>query len=146
VFAALVIQHAKRLNPIIVRRVACLAVPYFSTYFHKWHFFRKRLLNVKCVFWYSPQLLSKKFPTLRIIQRNIITNVYTSSCKVRLFLLDFNENWNFSTDFRKILAYKILQKMCPVVAELFHADVQTEGRTGGRTDRHDDANSSFSQF
>jgi len=45
-------------------------------------------------------------------------------------------------------------KICPVGAELFHADGQTDGRTDGRTDgqmdgqkdRHDEANSPFSQF
>ena len=33
-------------------------------------------------------------------------------------------------------------KILPVGAELFHAD----GRTDGRTDRHDEVNSPFSQF
>jgi hypothetical protein len=32
--------------------------------------------------------------------------------------------------------------MCPVGAEVFHAD----GRTDGRTDRHDEVNSGFPQF
>jgi hypothetical protein len=35
-----------------------------------------------------------------------------------------------------------LMKLRPVGCDLFHAD----GRAGGRTDRHDEANSSFSQF
>jgi len=35
-----------------------------------------------------------------------------------------------------------LIKIRPVGAELFHVD----GRTDGRTDRHDEANSRFSQF
>jgi len=33
-------------------------------------------------------------------------------------------------------------KICPVEAELFHAD----GRTDGRTDGHNEANSRFLQF
>jgi len=33
-----------------------------------------------------------------------------------------------------------------VGAELLHADGRTEGRTDVRTDRHDEANSGFSQF
>jgi hypothetical protein len=45
-----VIQHAKRMRRIILLSVACLAVPYFSTLSHKWHDFRKNLLNIKCVF------------------------------------------------------------------------------------------------
>jgi hypothetical protein len=33
--AAVVIQHAKRMRRIIFSSVACLAVPYFHTLFHK---------------------------------------------------------------------------------------------------------------
>jgi len=34
------------------------------------------------------------------------------------------------------------RKICPLRAELFHADGETEGQT----DRHDETNSRFSQF
>jgi len=40
------------------------------------------------------------------------------------------------------MTYKILTKICPVGAELFLA----EERTDRWTDRHDGANSRFSQF
>jgi hypothetical protein len=58
--------------------------------------------------------------------------------KYPLFLSDFNVTWIFSTDYRQILVCQISMKIRPVGAELFHAD--------GRTDRHDEANSRFSQF
>jgi hypothetical protein len=63
--------------------------------------FGKLLLNIKCVFWFSVQLLSETFLILRRIQRDIIINVHRSLCKLPLLLSDFNETWIFSTDFRK---------------------------------------------
>jgi len=58
VSVALVLQHAKRMLRIILSYVACLALPYFSTWSHKRHDFRQKLLNIKCVSWFSIQLLS----------------------------------------------------------------------------------------
>jgi hypothetical protein len=52
--------------------------------------------------------------------------------KYPLFLSDLNENWIFSTDFRK-RSYQISWK-----------SVQWEPSFSGRTDRHDEASSRFS--
>jgi hypothetical protein len=49
-----------------------------------------------------------------------------------------NQTWIFSKN-TQILNF---MKIRPVGAELFHAN----GQTDGRTDRHDEANSRFSQF
>jgi hypothetical protein len=54
---------------------------------------QRKLLNTKCVFWYSVQLLSGMFLILRRIQPDIITNVHWSSCKVPVFLVICY--WNF---------------------------------------------------
>jgi hypothetical protein len=57
VSVALVIQHAKRMRRIILSSVTCLALPHFSTLCYKRHDFRKKLLNMKYVFWFSLQNL-----------------------------------------------------------------------------------------
>jgi hypothetical protein len=48
--------------------------------------------------------------------------------KYPLSVMDFNETWIFSTDFRKILKYQIsdFTKICPVRVELFHVDGRTQ--------------------
>ena len=43
--------------------------------------FGKKLLNIKCVFWSSPQLLFEMFLILGKIRRDIFMNVKTSVCK-----------------------------------------------------------------
>jgi hypothetical protein len=44
--------------------------------------FGKKLLKMKCVFWFSLRLLPETFLILRSIQRDIIINAHESSCKV----------------------------------------------------------------
>ena len=75
---------------------------------------------------------------LRTIQRDIIINVHRSSCKVPLFLSYFNETSIFSTDFRKILKYQISLKFFQLEPSCSHV--------GGRTDRHEEVISRFSQI
>jgi len=55
--------------------------------------FEIKVLNVKCMFGLSPQILSETFVILKIIELDMIKNVLQSSCKVPVdFFLDFNEN------------------------------------------------------
>jgi len=60
--------------------------------------------------------------------------------KYPLFLSDFNEKWIFLTEFPKILKYKFYENPSSGIRAV------PCGRAGGRMDRHDEANSRFSQF
>jgi hypothetical protein len=62
--------------------------------------------------------------------------IYRSSCKVPLFLSDFNESSIVSTDFRKNLNIRFHENIRPVEA-MFHADEHTY------TNRRDEANVHF---
>jgi len=93
----------------IFSSVACAALRYSSTLSHKGAIFeKKRVLNTKCVFLCSLQLLSKTFLILRKIERDMIKKLYIGlHVKYPLLLSDFNRTLIFLTDFRKILKYKI---------------------------------------
>jgi hypothetical protein len=144
VSVALVIQHAKRMRRIILLPVASVDLPHFSYYTIKGTNWEKSVLNIKCVL-ISLQIFSEKFLILRRTERDIIINVYRSSCTVSLILvIFFNGIWILWTDFRKILKYKFYENPCIESRDLFHADWQ-EVQADGRTDGHVEANSHFTQ-
>jgi hypothetical protein len=51
--------------------------------------FVKTLLSINCVFLISVQILFEIFLTLRSIQRGVVINIKTSSCKVPVILVGF---------------------------------------------------------
>jgi hypothetical protein len=102
------IQHAMRMRHIVI--CGCQTLPYFSTLSHKHRELKKMALSIKCSFWFSLQIFFWRSLILKIIQRDTVINVHTSSCKAPVILTDFNENWIFSTDFLKILLYQISRK------------------------------------
>ena len=63
----------------------------------------KKLLNTKCVFWFSLQLISETFLVLRRNGRDMVIGLHV---KYQLFLSDINGTWIFLTDFRKIIIIK----------------------------------------
>ena len=82
--------------------------------------FGKRLLNIKCVFLFSLQLLFEIILIIRIIQRDIVINVKTSSCRVAVF----------STEFRRKLKYQISSKSVQGELSCFmRTDMQRDGQT-----------------
>jgi len=67
-----------RVRRSMLSSVTCLTLPYFSTFSPKRQDFRGgKLLNIKCVFWFSVQLVSETFIILTRNERDITINVHT---------------------------------------------------------------------
>ena len=67
---------------------------YFPLYLLKGTIFKKKLLNVKCVFWIPLQPSPETFLLVRETERGMIKNLYWSEIvKYPLFLSEFNENF-----------------------------------------------------
>ena len=94
---ASIIHHAMR------RHIDICGLSGSTIFFHQisqttW-FSGRKLLNIKCVFRFLVQLLFETFLILRIIQRDIVINVKTSSCKVPVVLPRFSCKLNLLDTF-----------------------------------------------
>jgi hypothetical protein len=115
----------------------CLAVPYFSTLFHKRHDFQGKLtVHKMCVLIFSTSFVCNIL-ILRRIQRSTMINVHRSSCQAPVILIRFYLNLNFLDRFSKNTQLANFLKIRPVGTELFRAGGEGGG-AGGRaeTDRH----------
>jgi hypothetical protein len=100
-------------------------------------FSKKKLLNMKCVFWFSLRFLSETFLILRRIERDMVKTVYWSSCKVLLFACPTLTKLEFSRQiFEKYSNIKIHEN------RFNGSGVVPCGQTG----RHDEANNRYCNF
>ena len=88
VFVALGVQHAMR-----VRHIVVYVLPGSTTFFHVWKTGRFREGGGEYwtlrVFRFSLQLLTEPFHVLKRNERDVIVNVYWSSCKLPVTLVRF---------------------------------------------------------
>ena len=74
---------------VILSSVASLAAPLFRFYLINGSVFGEKVIGHKICLDFFLQLLCKTFLILRILQRDIVINVNTSSCKVSVILVRF---------------------------------------------------------
>ena len=99
-------------------------------------FLKKKLQNIKCVLIFSATSVWNCFHSMKI--EGDIKKCILFYCKILILILNthFNENWTFSSDFRKIFKYQISWKSV-------RRETSRSMRTERRTDRHDEDNSSI---
>jgi hypothetical protein len=126
-----------RMRRVVWSSVAWPVLSHFSTLFQKRYDFLKTLFNIKCVFWFSLQLLSETFFIVRRIQRDIVRNVQTSSRKVPVILANCNK-LEFSRQifekYSNIKSHENQSSFCRVVPCGRPAG-QRVGKTDGQTCR-----------
>jgi len=126
-------QSISSLFTIILPCVPCLALLFFSTLSHKWNGFWKICTDHKMCRLIFTANFSGIFILLRIIKRDINTNVHMFACKVLVILVSFLRNLNPLKRFLKNPQISNFMKICLVGSELVH---QMNGSTDTRTDRH----------
>ena len=77
---ALVIEHAMRMRRMVIHMWPLRLCHIFPHYLTNGKDFGKKLLNIKCVFLLSLQVLSETLLVLSIIQRHTVINAHRSSC------------------------------------------------------------------
>jgi hypothetical protein len=87
------------------------------------------LLNIKCVFWFSLQLLFETFLNLGKTERDIIKNVHMSPCKVPVIIVRFQLNLNFLHRFSKNTQIPNFMKTLPVASCVVPCALTTDERS-----------------
>ena len=81
---------------VILLSVACPAPQGLSTQSHKGHNFRRKLLSIKCEFWFYLQFCLKTFFYSKKNLGVTIKNVYRSSCEESLIFCQVSTKLKFS--------------------------------------------------
>ena len=115
---------ASLLCRIILSFVACLALACFSTLSHNCTIFLRDLLKIKCVFWFSLQLLPETFLIIRRIKRDIVNS---HNSPVPVIFVRFQWDLNFFERFSKNPEISNFVIIHPVRAMLFHAERRMDG-------------------
>ena len=124
VFVALVIKHAQGIRGYDIAICGLSgSTNIFRHYLIKGTILGIKLLNIKRVFWFSLQILSETFSLIRRIQRDIIKNVQTSSCKVPPSL---NETSIFLDRRSNTPQISNFMRIRPVRDKLLHTDRQRD--------------------
>jgi hypothetical protein len=97
----------------------------FPHYLIKGTIFGKKVIEQKCMFWFSLHILFETLLIIRRLQRDII-NVHSSSCKVTVILVRDEWKLNFLNRFSKYAPISNFMKIYLVGAELFHAERKTD--------------------
>ena len=108
----------------------------------------KKLFNIKCVFWFSIQILSETFLILRIIQRDIVISVHTSPHKAPVILVSFYSNGIFFTVPKKYLNMKFHKNPSSgkPVSQCRCTDKGRNRQREREIGRHEETKSRFSKF
>ena len=82
-------HHAKHVRLFYCHLWSVWLYNIFPHYLTNGRISRKRSLNIKCVFWFSLQLLSETFLILRRTETEMIILVHMSSCTVHVIVVRF---------------------------------------------------------
>jgi len=121
-----------------MRHIVIYGLSRFTIFFstsHKRNDFEKKIIEPKCVFWLSLQLLPETFIILRRELRNDKKFYIGLHANYPLFLSDFTESFNF-------------RDICEEYLSIFHENPSSGSRAAscGQTDGYKEANSRSSQF